>query len=134
MAFPTETDLRFYESKRVPQWAAPLIKARGKRLPGAETPLALIDDVVNAHAGERITSGECAAHNLLSLARSYRRRGLDLEQRLSELAREPGCLINPEKRASFARKWARRMQGAASMNAMVLPELPNQGKGLTWEA
>jgi hypothetical protein len=109
MAFPTETDLRFYEAKHVPRWAAPLIKARAKR-PGAELLPALIDDVVNAHGGERMTSGECAVHNLLGIVRSYRRRGLDLEQRLSELAREPGCLINPEKRASFARKWARRMQ------------------------
>jgi hypothetical protein len=99
------------ESKRVPQWAAPLIKARAKR-PGAETLPALIDAVVNAHAGERMTSGECAVHNLLAIVRSCRRRGLNLEQRLSELAREPGCLINPEKRASFARKWARRMQGS----------------------
>lgn len=109
VAFPTETDLRFYESKRVPQWAAPLVRARAKRY-GAEELPALIDDVVNAHGGERMTSGQCAVHDLLTIVRSYRRRGLGLEQRLGQLAQEPGCLINPEKRAAFARKWARRMQ------------------------
>jgi hypothetical protein len=109
MAFPTETDLRFYEAKHVPRWAAPLIKARAKR-PGAELLPALIDDVVNAHAGERLTSGECAVHNLLTIVRSWRRRGEDIRISLLEVSQAPGCLINPEKRAAFARKWARRMQ------------------------
>ena len=113
MTFPTETDLKFYESKRVPQWAAPLVAARAKRF-GADTLPAVIDDVVNAHAGLRMTSGECAVHNLLSIVRGDRRRGRSLEQRLAQLATEPGCLINPEKRAAFARKWARRMQQVAS--------------------
>lgn len=109
MAFPTETDLRFFESKRVPRWAAPLIKARAKR-PGAEYRHALIDDVVNAHGGVRTTSGECAVHNLLFIVRSWQRRGIDLERALVGVIAEPGCLINPEKRAAFARKWVRRMQ------------------------
>lgn len=115
MTFPTETDLRFFESKRVPRWAQPLMAERAKRYRTLAIELpTLIDDVVNAHAGLRMSSGECAAHNLLSIVRSYRRRGLILERHLAQLAVEPGCAINPEKRAAFARKWARRMQGASA--------------------
>jgi len=111
MAFPTETDLRFHESLHRPAWASLLIDARNKRKwpPAAELPT-LIESVVNAHAGIRLSSGECAAHNLLAIVRSYRRRGLDLESELKKIAVRPECAIRPERRASFARKWARRMQ------------------------
>jgi hypothetical protein len=66
--------------------------------------------VVEAHAGAtRHTPGEVAAYNLLSILRSYRRRKLDLASELNKLAANPECVINPEKRAAFARKWARRL-------------------------
>ena len=104
MTFPTKMDLEFFESKRVPRWALPLL-AR----PVAQS--SIIDIVVNAHAGYRTTPGECAASNLLEIVRSHRRRGLDVERYLAQIAVEPGCLINPEKRSAFARKWASRLQG-----------------------
>lgn len=70
-----------------------------------------IDCVVNAHAGERPTAGELAAHNLLVIVRSYAKRKKDLTAELQRIAAAPGCPINPEKRVAFARKWARRLAG-----------------------
>lgn len=105
MTFPTRTDLEFFQSRqRLPGWIGRIVTK--SQLP---PPHALIDDVVNAHAGVRVTSGEVAVHNLLSIIRSYRRRGADVVQELRRLAEYPECAINPEKRAAFARKWARRL-------------------------
>lgn len=102
--FPLAIDLQFFQSKQdLPAWAS-LFATRGTRQSHA-----LIDDVVNAHAGLRPTAGEVAAGNLLSIVRSWRRRDADLAQGLSELALHPQCAISPEKRAAFARRWAERL-------------------------
>lgn len=97
--FPCSADLVFYQSKRTPAWAA--------RIKAPAT--ASIDWCVDAHAGIRVTSGECAANNLLAILSGYRKRGKNLEQELLALAQHPECAINPEKRAAFARKWAKRI-------------------------
>lgn len=57
--FPCVTDLAFYSSKTRPAWA--------QRLEPREN--SSIDSVINAHAGQRNTSGELAAHNLLAILR-----------------------------------------------------------------
>jgi hypothetical protein len=105
--FPTQTDLAFYRSKlEMPGWARAL---NTKPQVGQPSPIVMIDLVVNAHAGVRPTSGEIAVSNLLGILKSRRRRGENLVQGLRELSKEPGCLIHPEKRAAFARKWASRL-------------------------
>lgn len=102
--FPTHADLAFYQARQeLPQWAAALAKP-------AVVHVDIIDHVVNAHASVRPTSGELAAHNLMALVRSRQRRGGNIAQALQELAQHPQCAINPEKRASFARKWAARVE------------------------
>lgn len=102
--FPLAIDLQFFQSKQdLPAWASPFANRVTRQSH------ALIDDVVNAHAGLRQTAGELAAGNLLSIVRSWCRRGADLVQGLSELAIHPQCAISPEKRAAFARRWARRL-------------------------
>jgi hypothetical protein len=108
MTFPTRTDLEFFQSKHLQNWTTRIATKSPSPL---FTPVqhAIIDDVVNAHAGIRPTSGECAAHNLLVLVRSHLRRRANLVEELQKLAVQPGCAINPEKRAAFARKWARRL-------------------------
>jgi len=112
--FPTQTDVAFYRAKQehaLPGWARKLVaEQRGP------TPVLLIDLAVNAHAGIRFTSGQLAASNLLSILRRTN-RDLDrpaLAAKLWELARNPECMINPARRASFARKWARRLERSAS--------------------
>lgn len=112
MTFPAHIDVEFYQSKHeLPEWAHKLV---AKRKDERWALCAMIDVVVNVHGGQKSTSGEMAAHSLMAIVRSWRRRGLDVKQRLEELVASPGCAINPEKRAAFARKWARRMQGASA--------------------
>ncbi len=96
--FPCRADLDFFNTKRMPHWAKLLAT-----FPGA------IDTCVNAHAGLRVTSGQCAAHNLLVIIRGMGRRGKDIGQALAHIAEYPECAISPEKRAAFALKWARRL-------------------------
>lgn len=106
--FPTLTDVEFYRShQELPAWAARM--TRDPKHKWAKSDVALIDLVVASHAGIRPTSGELAASSLLSILRSYRRRGGHLEGYLAEIRQNPGCAINPEKRAAFARKWACRI-------------------------
>jgi hypothetical protein len=104
MAFPIIADLEFFQStQRVPAWAN---RIQAKREIGH---FASIDNVISAHAGVRDTPGEMSAHNLLVLVRSFLRRNKDIVHELQKLANSPGCAINPEKRAAFARKWSNRL-------------------------
>lgn len=107
--FPCESDLRLFEAKRVPAWA--LAMRAGKKSAVTRHPDAreLIDFCVNSHAGIRPAAGEMAAGNLLAIVSSWRRRGKDLAQELEVVSRHPECVQNPEKRAAFARKWAKRL-------------------------
>lgn len=104
--FPTQIDVDFYLSKqKLPAWAQKVQKIQEAKFDAAEG----IEFIVNAHAGVRGSDGERAAHNLLAIVRGYRRRKVDLGAELCQLSTNPGCVINPEKRAAFARKWARRL-------------------------
>jgi hypothetical protein len=103
-SFPRAIDVQFFQSKQVlPAWA------RRFATKVSRPAHALIDDVVNAHACLRPTAGEVAALNLLSIVRSWRNRGADLVQELETVAVHPQCAISPEKRAAFARRWAKRL-------------------------
>ena len=118
MSFPIQIDLEFHLSKQaLPVWAQKVQAAqdaKAKRAPWSADCASTIDIIVNAHAGVRHSSGEMAAHNLLAIVRGYRRRGIDLENKLRFLAGHPECLIDPKKRAAFARKWATRIARGAS--------------------
>lgn len=97
--FPTETDLAFYNVRRMPAWAERIERPNQYRGPS-------IDDVVNAHAGLRFKDTE--SHNICVLVRGWLRRGESVRDRLIALASYPTG-VNPRKRASLARKWARRI-------------------------
>jgi hypothetical protein len=111
--FPSQIDVDFYLSKqKLPAWAQKVQAAREAKLQRASWSVDAaegIEFIVNAHAGVRGSDGERAAHNLLAIVRGYRRRKVDLGAELRQLSTNPGCAINPEKRAAFARKWARRL-------------------------
>jgi hypothetical protein len=67
-----------------------------------------IDACVNAHAGVR--ERDSTAYNLLALCEGQKRRGDLLLPFLLQVAANPGTLINPARRAAFARKWAARIK------------------------
>jgi hypothetical protein len=105
--FPCLADLSFYRHRQpLPTWALGL-----EQRPTYYEPTAEIDIVVNAHAGIRHTNGEVAVHNLLAILRSKRRRGAHVDIALARIAENPECVIHPEKRAAFARKWLQRLGG-----------------------
>ena len=113
MAFPTRTDLEFFRSRQpLPSWTNRIPVKSGDLAYQNERLRTLIDDVVNAHAGIRPTPGEVAVHNLLVLVRSFQRCNADVAESLRRLVANPGCAINPEKRAAFARKLACRLETA----------------------
>lgn len=118
MSFPIQIDLEFHLSKQVlPVWAQKVQAAQDakvKRAPWNADAASTIDIIVNAHAGVRSSKGEMAAHNLLAIVRGYRRRGGDLEGKLRFLAAHPECLVDPKRRAGFARKWAARLARGVS--------------------
>jgi len=69
-------------------------------------PLFDINDLIPS---EKMTDGEGAASNLLNLCRSYRKRG-ELREKLRRLAVNPGTVIQPQKRAAYAKKWLKRIE------------------------
>lgn len=102
--FPTQSDLNFYQSKRLPSWAKKIKKPNSIDYGNDH-----IDICINSHAGLRTTSGECEIHNMMAFVKGWERRGVNVEARLEELAVNPGCMINPEKRKAIAKRWLRRL-------------------------
>ncbi len=107
--FPNQSDLNFYQSKRMPAWS----KKIKKTAHAIDYSSDHIDIVVNSHATvkknhERL-SGECAVHNMMVFVKGWVRRGECVEDRLRELVVNPGCLINPEKRSAIAKRWLKRL-------------------------
>ena len=103
--FPSNVDLAFYVRKQhIPKWAAKLQEANEKK-PGYY--VSLIDQCVNAHGGEQVKS--FAAHNLMAIVKHMIKRGANIREELLRIADNPGCMIESEKRAAFARKWAKRI-------------------------
>lgn len=107
--FPCQADLVFYNSKRTPVWALRMEAKAGIYRTSGRSLGDQIDAVVNAHAGVRPTRGEMAAGNLLVLIGGYLKRRGDLVDYLTVISVHPECAQNPEKRAAFAKKWARKL-------------------------
>lgn len=107
--FPTFADVLFYrEQQTLPEWAQKLCAPRSYP----------IDLVINAHAGVELSSGELAALDLLAIAREVRARcrtELSLSRLfVAQIKHKPPYEGNPERRAAFARKWARRLERGAA--------------------
>lgn len=103
--FPSLADLEFYKATRpFPAWVATVERHHPPNLGEA------IEHCVNSHGGLESTDGELAAMNLIEILRSMRKRGKVLDVELGRIALAPGCLIGPEKRAAFAKKWCAKMQ------------------------
>jgi hypothetical protein len=105
--FPTQADFHFAQAKLpMPKWMLRMVNV---------TPATTcsIDVVVNAHAGVRSSNGEIATGNLLSIVRSWRRRGVDVTTELARIASSPQWTISSAKRVSLARKWMKKMGGAS---------------------
>src|SRR5882672_6554143 len=94
-------------AQRQPSWAPPIIAKRK-----AYAPAALIDACINAQMPQR---DDLDVANLLALCFSYRRRGV-LRTELQRIVRNPGTLINPERRSRLALRWLRRMARATKPN------------------
>ena len=98
----TKTTLDWYRQKTQPKWAKSVLEK--------ETKIS-IDGVINSQSGYgKDIDNHYAVRNLLSLCKSYRKRKLDLVKELKRISNCPGTVICPEKRASFAKKWANRIQ------------------------
>lgn len=97
--------LDYWQSKKLPVWTD--LVAKRKKSPN-------IDDVVNSHVEEKRISSEelsirCAKLNVLALLSMQRRHSDDLEGYLNNLVRDPGCLIDPEKRSFIASRILRKL-------------------------
>lgn len=96
----TKRHLHFYwEKKGLPAWAE---RAELGALPVS------VHELIPDPESRRDPS--YAAHNLMSLIKSYMRQGKDIVQEFLRIADNPGTLINPNRRAALARKWAKRIQ------------------------
>lgn len=121
--FPCEADLNLYTAKRLPGWAQSMRAEKAQKTPASWQRADLIDLAVNAHAGVRVTSGECAAQNTLALVNRHmlaKAPALAIADRFEQIARDTEALVrsNPARkglgdlrRASFARKWAKKLRG-----------------------
>lgn len=91
----------WYAVKGVPAWADRLTTQKKK------TPQELIDGCVNAH-GIAIYD-TLPAQNLCVLVKWARNRGDNLLKYLRFISLNPGTVIRPERRAAYAKKWAKRL-------------------------
>lgn len=97
----TKTTLAWYRQKTKPLWAKEIIE---------HEKFISIDEVINSQTGYgKNIDKHYVSHNLMSLCKSYIRRGVLLEM-LRELQHNPGTLIEPQKRAAYAKKWADRLE------------------------
>jgi hypothetical protein len=108
--FPSVADAVFFQSRQpVPAWVD-RVYCKAKRERRETEYWSSLDNVINAHAGIKTTASENAAYNLLVIVRHMRGRNKDLVHELVRISADPGCPINPKRRAAFAMKWARRME------------------------
>jgi len=110
----TKVTLDWYRQRTCPQWAKGVI-AKEHRIS--------IDAVINSQAGnpDRQRDYNFSAHNLMGLCKAYIRRGELIEQ-LRIISLEPGTVIQPQRRAAFAKKWLNRIlknRRAAARQAKV---------------
>jgi hypothetical protein len=97
----TALHLEYWRQRRcpTPEWAAGI---------AAKERIIRIDELINSHLS--ISEQRFDALSLLSILVSVRRRKASLSEMLARLAEAPGCLINPKRRASYSRKWLKRLK------------------------
>lgn len=98
---PSQVHLDFWNTRKVP---VPRFASGWKTVRNRPT----IDQVINANAGQRT---DCfAACNLVELLKLMRRNHprTSLWYQCERLAHIPGTVIDPKRRASYARLWAKR--------------------------
>ena len=96
----TQTHLTFFVRRKHPTLAAMIRKTL--------QPSVTIHECINAHANLR--AEYLSASNLVNLVLMARKRGeSDLANYLHQLSRNPGTIINPQRRAAFAKKWSARI-------------------------
>jgi len=97
----TKTTLDWYRQKVEPRWAKRVL-AKDRKIS--------IHEVINSQSkADNAKRLSLASDNLLNICRLYRKRG-EILSHLWDIAYTPGTIIDPERRAAFARKWARRIE------------------------
>jgi hypothetical protein len=106
----TQADYAFWSAKRAPHWAASFA-SKQQQSSGAGG----VHHCINARARTRgVEQFELDAGNLLAIIRMVRARGANLQDYLRQMARVPGTVIRPERRAGYARKWLRRLEAPSA--------------------
>lgn len=101
--------VEYWQAKKaMPRFAKRLYTSFLKR-PTVADPMKLIHGCINAHAEESDSLRRMDANNLMSLCRSVIQRKEDLVELLRRLSVDPGTVINPRRRAAYARKWGERI-------------------------
>jgi hypothetical protein len=99
----SQIHLDFWESKQSkPAWAPAVKRA-------TSSTVSLVDSCINAQANVSATESERAISNLAALCRGHIGRRGSLLNFLRRVAVEPGCVINPKKRAATAKRWAAKL-------------------------
>ena len=98
---PTAADLMFWQSKNLPGWV--------KRMKKPPAISGGIHACIASRSQKRRPDYESDAGTLVAILKSIRKRE-DVLPALERIAQNPGCLIRPERRAAYARKWAARIR------------------------
>ena len=102
--------LEYWHARNAPTWAAQCHKQdKHTRARLAMLRARLVHRCVNAHAGEDREAFPDAA-NLLGIVGMWRRAGDDILRNLDRIAISPGTVVNPKRRAGYARKWAMKIR------------------------
>lgn len=112
----TSSHVSLWTACNAPSWVKDAVGASWRLTRGE-----LVEACVCANAEVRVTRGELAAHNLMSLLRRARLEGPSaLSARLLELAHHPGTVVDPKRRSGFALKWYKRLSSNTCHGASVV--------------
>lgn len=124
----TETHARFWqERKSTPAW---VLRMRAERKPNKGRFAhrgTSIDDCINDHVKAPFNYTEHHAGNLIALLKG--KKGQELREYLARIAAKPGTPISPERRASYARKWLKKLGGVPSSQPSALPSSGQPSSG-----
>lgn len=107
----TQAHLTYWQAKKTgsPKWANSLKKP--DNMPS-------IHALINSQTKET-RDRDYVAHNTLTILVSSRKRGVMLEK-LEGMAKNPGTLINPKRRAAYCRKWLKKIKEKARPLRLIL--------------
>jgi hypothetical protein len=96
----TKAHLDYYRQRMapIPQWAAHVAEKERQ---------VSVHELIDAHL--TMPERRYDALSLVSILVSARKRG-QLSNVLREISEQPGCLIRPERRAGYARRWLNRIK------------------------